>query len=148
MFDFQKTKTRQRQYKDKDNDQKTKTNKDKDKDKDENKDKDKDKNKDKDFFQPQHLKNDEIKQLKLLNEGEFNEKTLQKLVTKLSSTLYKPDKAIMLYLNQHTRQLGGYPGGVLYTQYRSTGHSTQIFFAANWGHGKELLFSNGGGCYK
>jgi hypothetical protein len=25
----------------------------------------------------------------------------------------------------------GYPGGVLYTQYRSTGHSTQIFFAAN-----------------
>ena len=60
------------------------------------------------IFQPQHLKNDEIKQLKLLNEGEFNEKTLQKLVTKLSSTFeqYKPDKAIMLYLNQHTRQLG------------------------------------------
>ncbi len=25
----------------------------------------------------------------------------------------------------------GYPGGVLYTQYRSTGHSTQIFFAAS-----------------
>ena len=38
------------------------------------------------IFQQQHLKNDEIKQLKLLNEGEFNEKTLQKLVTKLSST--------------------------------------------------------------
>ena len=32
------------------------------------------------IFQQQHLKNDEIKQLKLLNEGEFNEKTLQKLV--------------------------------------------------------------------
>ena len=42
------------------------------------------------------------------SEGEFNEKTLQKLVTKLSSTFepYKPDKAIMRYLNQHTRLLG------------------------------------------
>ena len=32
----------------------------------------------------------------------------QKLVTKLSSNFepYKPDKAILLYLNQHTRQLG------------------------------------------
>jgi hypothetical protein len=35
-------------------------------------------------------------------------KTLQKLVTKLSSTFeqYKPDRAIMQYLNQRTRQLG------------------------------------------
>ena len=42
------------------------------------------------------------------HEGEFNEKILQKLVTKLNSTFesFKPDKAIMLYLNQHTRQLG------------------------------------------
>jgi hypothetical protein len=59
-------------------------------------------------FQSQHLKTAEIKQLQLLSEGEFNEKTLQKLVTKLSSTFepYKPDKAILQYLNQHTRQLG------------------------------------------
>jgi hypothetical protein len=50
----------------------------------------------------------EIRQIKLLKEGEFSEKTLQKLVTKLSSDFepYKPDKAIQLYLNQHTRQLG------------------------------------------
>ena len=60
------------------------------------------------IFQAQHLRQAEIQQLQHLNEGEFNEKTLQKLVTKLSSTFeqYKPDKAIMLYLNQHTRQLG------------------------------------------
>ncbi len=60
------------------------------------------------IFQSQHLSNAEIWDLKHLNEGEFNEKTLQKLVTKLSSTFeqYKPDKAIMQYLNQHTRQLG------------------------------------------
>jgi hypothetical protein len=60
------------------------------------------------IFQPQHLTANEIRQLKDLNEGEFDEKTLQKLVTKLSSTCepYKQDKAIMLYLNQHTRQLG------------------------------------------
>ena len=59
-------------------------------------------------FQSQHLRTAEIKQLQLLSEGEFNEKTLQKLVTKLSSTFepYKPDKAILQYLNQHTRQLG------------------------------------------
>ena len=60
------------------------------------------------IFQSQHLKNNEVKQLQLLSKGEFNERTLQKLVTKLSSTFepYKPDKAIMQYLNQHTRQLG------------------------------------------
>ena len=60
------------------------------------------------IFQSQHLRDAEIQRLKHLNEGEFDEKTLQKLVTKLSSTFeqYKPDKAIMLYLNQHTRQLG------------------------------------------
>ena len=60
------------------------------------------------IFQAQHLIVAEIQQLQHLNEGEFDEKTLQKLVTKLSSTFeqYKPDKAIMLYLNQHTRQLG------------------------------------------
>ena len=60
------------------------------------------------IFQSQHLKNNEVKQLQLLSEGEFNERTLQKLVTKLSSTFepYKPDKAIMQHLNQHTRQLG------------------------------------------
>jgi hypothetical protein len=59
------------------------------------------------IFQSQHLRQAEIQQLKHLNEGEFNEKTLQKLVTKLSSTFeqYKPDKAIMQYLN-HTRLLG------------------------------------------
>ena len=50
----------------------------------------------------------EIQQLQHLNEGEFNEKTLQKLVTKLSSTFeqYKSAKAITQYLHQHTRQLG------------------------------------------
>ena len=60
------------------------------------------------IFQAQHLSGNEIRQLQHVNEGEFNEKTLQKLVTKLSSTFepYKPDKAVMLYLNQHTRQLG------------------------------------------
>ena len=60
------------------------------------------------IFQSQHLRVAEIRQLQHLNEGEFNEKILQKLITKLSSTFeqYKPDKAIMLYLNQHTRQLG------------------------------------------
>lgn len=60
------------------------------------------------IFQKQHLTDAEIRQLTHLSEGEFNEKTLQKLVTKLNSSfeLYKPDKAIMQYLNQHTRQLG------------------------------------------
>jgi hypothetical protein len=60
------------------------------------------------IFQSQHMRDAEIQQLQHLNEGEFNEKTLQKLVTKLSSTFetYKPDKAITQYLNQHTRQLG------------------------------------------
>ena len=60
------------------------------------------------IFQSQHLNNYEVTQLQLLTEGEFNERTLQKLVTKLSSTFehYKPDKAIMQYLNQHARQLG------------------------------------------
>jgi hypothetical protein len=54
------------------------------------------------------LRDADIQQIHRLNEGEFNEKTLQKLVTKLSSTFepYKPDKAIMQYLSQHTRQLG------------------------------------------
>ncbi len=44
------------------------------------------------IFQSQHLTDAEIRQLQHLNEGEFNEKTLQKLVTKLNSTfeLYKP----------------------------------------------------------
>ena len=60
------------------------------------------------LFQSQHLTANEIRDISLLQEGEFNEKTLQKLVTKLSSSFepYKPDKAIMVYLNQHTRQLG------------------------------------------
>ncbi len=60
------------------------------------------------IFQVQHLRQAEIQQLEHLNEGEFNEKILQKLVTKLSSTFeqYKPDRAIMQYLSQHTRQLG------------------------------------------
>ncbi len=53
------------------------------------------------------MKNDEIKQLKLLNKGEFNENILRKLVTKLSSTFeqYNSDRAITQYFNQHTRQL-------------------------------------------
>jgi hypothetical protein len=60
------------------------------------------------LFQQQHLTANEIRQIKLLPEGEFNEKTLQKLVTKLGSSFepYKPDKAVMQYVNQHTRQLG------------------------------------------
>ena len=60
------------------------------------------------IFQSQHLRDAEIRQLQHLNEGEFDEKTLQKLVTKLSSTFeqYKPNKVITQYLNQHTRQLG------------------------------------------
>ena len=53
------------------------------------------------IFQSQHLSTAEVRDLKNLNEGEFNEKTLQKLVTKLRSTFeqYKPDRAIMQYLN-------------------------------------------------
>ncbi len=60
------------------------------------------------IFQSQHLRDAEIQRLQHLSEGEFDEKKLQKLVTKLSSTFeqYKPDKAITQYLNQHTRQLG------------------------------------------
>ena len=59
-------------------------------------------------FQSQHLRAADIQQIEHLSKGEFDEKTLQKLVTKLSSTFepYKPDKAIMQYLNQPTRQLG------------------------------------------
>jgi hypothetical protein len=43
----------------------------------------------------------------------------------------------------------GYPGRVLCTQYRSTGHSTQKNFAPSEEiYGKELSFSIGGGCYE
>jgi hypothetical protein len=60
------------------------------------------------IVQTQHLRQAEIQQLEHLGEGELNEKTLQKFVTKLSLTFeqYKPDRASMQYLNQHTRQLG------------------------------------------
>ncbi len=60
------------------------------------------------LFQAQHLTDQEMLEIRLLPEGEFNEKTLQKLVTKLSSNFepYKPDKAILQYLNNHSRQLG------------------------------------------
>jgi hypothetical protein len=60
------------------------------------------------LFQVQHLTVQEMDEIKRLPDGEFNEKTLQKLVTKLSSNFepYKPDKAILQYLNQHSRQLG------------------------------------------
>jgi hypothetical protein len=60
------------------------------------------------LFQAQHLTDQEMREIRLLPEGEFNEKTLQKLVTKLSSNFepYKPDKAILQYLNNHARQLG------------------------------------------
>ena len=60
------------------------------------------------LFQVQHLTAQEVREIRRLPEGEFNEKTLQKLVTKLSSNFepYKPDKAILQYLNNHTRQLG------------------------------------------
>jgi hypothetical protein len=59
------------------------------------------------LFQQQHLTANEIRQIRLLPESKFDEKTLQKLVTKLGSSFepYKPDKAVMQYLNQHTRQL-------------------------------------------
>jgi hypothetical protein len=60
------------------------------------------------LFQVHHLTVQEMDEIKRLPHGEFNEKTLQKLVTKLSSNFepYKPDKAILQYLNQHSRQLG------------------------------------------
>ena len=60
------------------------------------------------LFRKEHLTPYEIRQVNHLSAGDFREKTLQKLVTKLSSNFepYKPDKAILLYLNQHTRQLG------------------------------------------
>ena len=40
------------------------------------------------IFQRQRLTDAEIQQIQYLNEAEFNEKTLQKLVTKLSSKLW------------------------------------------------------------
>ncbi len=60
------------------------------------------------LFRKEHLTDHEIWQIKHLSAGDFREKTLQKLVTKLSSNFepYKSDKAILLYLNQHTRQVG------------------------------------------
>ena len=60
------------------------------------------------LFRATHLTRQEVAGIRLLSEGEFNEATLQKLVTKLSSKFepYKPDKAILQYLNNHTRQLG------------------------------------------
>jgi hypothetical protein len=39
------------------------------------------------IFQHQHLTDAEIRKIQYLNEAEFNEKTLQKLVTKLSSKI-------------------------------------------------------------
>ena len=60
------------------------------------------------LFQDTHLTQQEVFEIRLLPEGEFNERTLQKLITKLSSNFepYKPDKAILQYLNNHARQLG------------------------------------------
>jgi hypothetical protein len=60
------------------------------------------------LFQIQHLTPLEIGQIEHLPNGNFNERTLQKLITKLSSNFepYKPDKAILQYLNNHARQLG------------------------------------------
>ncbi len=60
------------------------------------------------LFQHQHLTANEIRQIRLLTQGEVDEKTLQRLVTKLGSSFepYKPDKTAMQYLNHHTRQLG------------------------------------------
>ncbi len=60
------------------------------------------------LFQDTHLTRQEVFEIRLLPEGEFNERTLQKLITKLSSKFepYKPDKAILQYLNNHARQLG------------------------------------------
>ncbi len=60
------------------------------------------------LFQIQHLTPAEIDQIEHLPNGNFNERTLQKLVTKLSSNFepYKPDKAILQYLNNRARQFG------------------------------------------
>jgi hypothetical protein len=60
------------------------------------------------LYKREHLRRNELTSIKHLATGEFDEKTLQKLVTKLSSNFepYKPDKAILQYLNNHTRQLG------------------------------------------
>ena len=60
------------------------------------------------LYKREHLTQNELTSIKRLTAGEFNEKTLQKLVTKLSSNFepYKPDKAILQYLSNHTRQLG------------------------------------------
>jgi hypothetical protein len=54
------------------------------------------------LYKREHLVQNELTSIKKLTTGEFNEKTLQKLVTKP----YKPDKAILQYLNNHARQLG------------------------------------------
>ncbi len=45
------------------------------------------------LFRKEHLTDHEIRQIKHLSAGDFREKTLQ-------------NKAILLYLNQHARQLG------------------------------------------
>ncbi len=60
------------------------------------------------LYKREHLTQNELTSIKKLTAGEFNEKTLQKLVTKLSSNFeqYKSDKAILQYLSDHTRQLG------------------------------------------
>jgi hypothetical protein len=56
------------------------------------------------LLETQHLTHQECRQIERLSEGEFNERTLQKLVTKLSSNFepYKPDKAIMQHTSEST----------------------------------------------
>jgi hypothetical protein len=58
------------------------------------------------LFRKEHLTDYEIRQVKLLKEGEFSKKTLQKLVTKLGSDFepYKPDKAIQAALSKPTHK--------------------------------------------
>ena len=59
------------------------------------------------LFQVQHLTAQEVREIRRLPEGEFNEKTLQKLVTKLSSNFepYKPDKAILQYCERYEHEI-------------------------------------------
>ncbi len=54
-----------------------------------------------------HLTANEVTSISKLNEAEFDDPALLKLLTKLNVSFekYEPDKAVMTYLHQHSRTL-------------------------------------------
>jgi hypothetical protein len=54
-----------------------------------------------------HLTANEVTSIAKLNEAEFDDPALLKLLTKLNVSFekYEPDKAVMTYLHQHSRTL-------------------------------------------